>query len=114
MSATFNRREQNGVTIIDVSGKISLGSGNQELRDCINKTLEEGNKKLILNLGELSYLDSSGVGTLVGCFTSAQNRGASLKLLNLTKKIQDLLSITKLLTVFDTFDDEQAAVDSFK
>lgn len=114
MSATFNSREQNGVTIIDVTGKISLGSGNQELRDYINKTLEEGNKKIVLNLGELNYLDSSGVGTLVGCFTSAQNRGASLKLLNLTKKIRDLLSITKLLTVFDTFDDEQAAVDSFK
>ena len=114
MSATFNNREQNGVTIIDVSGKITLGSGNQELRDHINKMLEEGNKKIVLNLGELGYLDSSGVGTLVGCFTSAQNRGASLKLLNLTKKIQDLLSITKLLTVFDTFDNEQAAVDSFK
>ena len=114
MSVTFQEREQDGVTIIDVSGKISLGSGNQELRDHLNNVLEAGKKKIVLNLGGLSYLDSSGVGTLVGCFTSAQNRGASLKLLNLTKKIQDLLSITKLLTVFDTFDNEQAAVESFK
>lgn len=114
MSVTFSDREKAGVTIIDVSGRITLGSGNNELRDQINKHLEAGKKKILLNLADLNYLDSSGVGTLVSCFTSAQNRGANLKLLNLTKKIQDLLSITKLLTVFETYDNEETAVASFK
>jgi anti-sigma B factor antagonist len=114
MSVNFNVREQDGVTIIDISGRITLGSGNQELRNHVNKVLEEGKNRILLNLAEISYIDSSGVGTLVGCFTSAQNRGASLKLLNLTKKIEDLLAITKLLTVFETFDNEQDAIRSFK
>ena len=114
MSVTFNEREVAGVTIFDVAGRITLGTGNTELRDHVNKALEAGKKSLLLNLAELSYLDSSGVGTLVGCYTSAQNRGAHLKLVNLTKKMKDLLAITKLLTVFDTFEDEQAAIDSFK
>ena len=113
MSATFNRREVSGVTIIDVAGRITLGDANMQLREQVNKALEEGSKKVLLNLAELSYIDSSGVGTLVGCYTSAQNRGARLKLLNLTKKMHDLLAITKLLTVFDTFDNEQTAIDSF-
>jgi anti-sigma B factor antagonist len=114
MTVNFNQRDRDGVTIIDVSGRITLGSGNQELRDRVNNALEEGKKNIVLNLADLSYVDSSGVGTLVGCYTSAQNRGASLKLLNLTKKIVDLLTITKLLTVFETFDNEEQAVNSFK
>jgi anti-sigma B factor antagonist len=113
MSVTFNEREVSGVTIFDIAGRITLGDGNNELRNHVNKALDGGKKNLLLNLSELSYLDSSGVGTLVGCFTSAQNRGANLKLLNLTKKMKDLLAITKLLTVFETFDDEQSAVQSF-
>ncbi len=113
MSVTFNERENNGVLIIDVIGRITLGSGNQEMRDKVNAALDAGKTKIVLNLGELSYLDSSGVGTLVGCFTSAQNRGATLKLVNLTNKIKDLLAITKLLTVFDVHESEESAVNSF-
>ncbi|MCS6884067.1 MAG: STAS domain-containing protein [Acidobacteriota bacterium] len=114
MSVTFRERENSGVHIIDVVGRITLGSGNQELRERVNAALDAGKTKIILNLGEVSYLDSSGVGTLVGCFTSAQNRGATLKLINLTNKIRDLLAITKLLTVFDVYDSEEAAVNSFQ
>lgn len=113
MSVTFNEREKNGVLIIDVIGRITLGSGNQEMRDKVNAALDAGKTKIVLNLGELSYLDSSGVGTLVGCFTSSQNRGATLKLVNLTNKIKDLLAITKLLTVFDVHESEESAVNSF-
>lgn len=113
MSVTFNEREKNGVLIIDVIGRITLGSGNQEMRDKVNAALDAGKTKIVLNLAELSYLDSSGVGTLVGCFTSSQNRGATLKLANLTNKIRDLLAITKLLTVFDVHESEESAVNSF-
>jgi len=113
MSFTFNRRDVSDTTIIDIIGRITLGAGNVELREQVARAIQEGSKNILLNLAELSYIDSSGVGTLVGCYTSAQNRGAKLKLLNLTKKMHDLLTITKLLTVFDTFDDEQKAVDSF-
>jgi len=113
MAVTFNTREVSGVTIIDVSGRITLGESNMALREHVNKAIDGGSKNILLNLAELNYMDSSGVGTLVGCYTSAQNRGAKLKLLNLTKKMTELLAITKLLTVFDTFDDEQKAVSSF-
>jgi anti-sigma B factor antagonist len=114
MSVSINVRERDGVTIIDVQGRITLGSGNQELRDRVNSALDAGNNKILLNLAELSYIDSSGVGTLVGCYTSSRNRGANLKLVGLTKKLQDLLSITKLLTVFETYENEQEAVNSFQ
>lgn len=114
MSVTFTERTQGDVTIIDVKGRITLGSGNVEMREKVNDILDLGKKRLILNLAELSYLDSSGVGTLVGCYTSAQNREAELKLVNLTHKIRDLLAITKLLTVFDTYETEEEAIKSFK
>ncbi len=113
MAVTFNTREVSGVTIIDVSGRITLGESNISLREHVNKAIEAGSKNILLNLAELNYMDSSGVGTLVGCYTSAQNRGAKLKLLNLTKKMTELLAITKLLTVFDTFDNEDTAIASF-
>lgn len=113
MAVTFNVREVSGVTIIDVSGRITLGETNMALREHVNKAVDSGSKSILLNLAELNYMDSSGVGTLVGCYTSAQNREAKLKLLNLTKKMTELLAITKLLTVFDTFDDEQKAIASF-
>ncbi len=113
MAVTFNTREVSEVTIIDVSGRITLGETNMALREQVNKAIDAGSKSILLNLAELSYMDSSGVGTLVGCYTSAQNRSAKLKLLNLTKKMTELLTITKLLTVFDTFDDEEKAVASF-
>jgi anti-sigma B factor antagonist len=106
-------RAVDDVTILDVSGKITLGEGTQALRGEIRKLLDEGHKKLLLNLGEVSYVDSSGIGELVSAFTTTSNKGGSLKLLNLTKKLQELLSITKLLTVFDVHDDENKALSSF-
>jgi anti-sigma B factor antagonist len=106
-------RAVNDVTVLDVSGKITLGEGTQALRGEIRKLLDEGHKKILLNLGEVSYVDSSGIGELVSAYTTTSNKGGSLKLLNLTKKLQELLSITKLLTVFDVHDDEQKALSSF-
>jgi anti-sigma B factor antagonist len=106
-------RAVNDVTVLDVSGKITLGEGTQALRGEIRKLLDEGHKKILLNLGEVSYVDSSGIGELVSAYTTTSNKGGALKLLNLTKKLQELLSITKLLTVFDVYDDEQKALSSF-
>jgi anti-sigma B factor antagonist len=106
-------RAVNDVTVLDVSGKITLGEGTQALRGEIRKLLDEGHKKILLNLGDVSYVDSSGIGELVSAYTTTSNKGGSLKLLNLTKKLQELLSITKLLTVFDVHDDEQKALSSF-
>ncbi|HMG37209.1 MAG TPA: STAS domain-containing protein [Blastocatellia bacterium] len=107
-------RQVGEVTILDLSGKITIGEGSVQLRETVRKMLDEGRKKLLLNLGDVSYVDSSGIGELVSSYTTTNNNGGQLKLLNQTKKIQDLLTITKLLTVFETFDDESAAVASFK
>jgi anti-sigma B factor antagonist len=101
------------VTILDLSGKITIGEGSVQLREAVKTLLESGNKKILLNLGDVSYVDSSGIGELVSSFTTVKNQQGQLKLLNLTKKIQDLLMITKLLTVFDTYDNEDTAVASF-
>src|SRR5215813_11208071 len=102
------------VTILDLSGKITIGEGSVQLREEVRKLLEAGKKNILLNLGDVSYVDSSGIGELVSSYTTTSNQGGHLKLLNLTKKIQDLLMITKLLTVFQTYDNEQDAVASFK
>ena len=110
---TIKRRQAGDVTILDLSGKITIGEGSVELREAVKDLLGKGEKKILLNLGDVSYVDSSGIGELVSSYTTAQNQGGHLKLLNLTKKIQDLLMITKLLTVFQTFDNEQEAVASF-
>jgi anti-sigma B factor antagonist len=101
------------VHILDCSGKITLGEGTMAVRNAVRETLKNGGKKIILNLGDVNYIDSSGIGELVSSFTTVSNQGGSLKLLNLTKKIQELLAITKLLTVFSVYDSEQAAVSSF-
>lgn len=101
------------VTVLDLSGKITIGEGSVQLREAVKTLLESGNKKILLNLGDVSYVDSSGIGELVSSFTTVKNQQGQLKLLNLTKKIQDLLMITKLLTVFDTYDNEETAVASF-
>jgi anti-sigma B factor antagonist len=101
------------VSILDLSGKITIGAGNVQLRDAVRKLIDGGNKKILLNLGDVSYVDSSGIGELVSSFTTTSNAGGHLKLLNLTKKIQDLLAITKLLTVFETFTSEEEALKSF-
>ena len=102
-----------GVTIVDLSGRITLGEGSVTLRDTVHDLLSKGLKKILLNLGDVNYIDSSGIGELVSAFTAAKKQGGELKLLNLTKKAHDLLQITKLYTVFDVKDDEAAAVKSF-
>ena len=101
------------VRILDCSGRITLGEGTMVVRNTVRDLLKEDNKKIILNLGDVNYIDSSGIGELVSTYTTVTNSGGQLKLLNLTKKIQELLAITKLLTVFQVFEDEQAAIASF-
>jgi len=107
-------REVGDVTILDLSGKITIGEGSVQLREAVRRLLDDGKKKILLNLGEVAYVDSSGIGELVSSYTTTNNQSGQLKLLNLTKKIQDLLMITKLLTVFETFDSEASALQSFK
>ena len=109
----INERQAGDVTVLDLSGKITIGEGSVALRTAIRRLLEEGKKRILLNLAGVSYIDSSGIGELVSSFTAVKKEGGTLKLLNLTQKIQDLLAITKLLTVFDTFDDEPSALASF-
>lgn len=110
----MTERQAGDVTILDLSGKITIGEGSVQLREAVRKLLDDGKKKILLNLGDVAYVDSSGIGELVSSYTTTNNNGGQLKLLNLTKKIQDLLMITKLLTVFETFDNEEAALASFK
>jgi len=106
-------RQVEGVTILDLSGRIKLGEGSSLLRDIVKDLLSRGQKNILLNLGDISYIDSSGIGELVSAFTSVRNQGGELKLLHLTKKVHDLLQITKLYTVFDVKDDEAAAIGAF-
>ncbi len=113
MSMKASTRQVDGVTIVDLSGRITLGEGSVVLRDTIKDLLGKGQKKILLNLGDVSYIDSSGIGELVSAFTSVRNQGGELKLLNLTKKVHDLLQITKLYTVFDVKDDEAGAIAAF-
>lgn len=114
MSAKIAIRHVAGVTVLDVSGRITLGEGGVTLRDSIQNALTTGTKKLILNMGEVTYMDSSGVGELTGAYISAKNRDCELKLVHLTKKIDDLMQITKLATIFDIYSEESEAVASFK
>jgi anti-sigma B factor antagonist len=102
-----------GIVILDLSGRITLGEGSVQLRDAIRDLVAQGQKNILLNLGDVNYIDSSGIGELVSAFTTVKNQGGQLKLLNLTKKVHDLLQITKLYTVFDIKDDEASAVGSF-
>lgn len=113
MSVKMNNRQVGDVTVVDVSGRITLGEGSSELRDAMRDLVAKGNKKILLNLGDVTYIDSSGIGELVSGFTSVSNQGGQLKLLNLTKRVKDLLQITKLYTVFEVHDDEAAAIRSF-
>jgi anti-sigma B factor antagonist len=107
-------RNVDEITVVDLSGRITLGEGSVVLRDTVRNLVGQGNKKILLNLGDVNYIDSSGIGELVSAFTSVRNQGGELKLLNLTKKVHDLLQITKLYTVFDVKDDEAVAIKSFK
>ena len=113
MTMKSSTRQIDGVTVVDLSGRITLGEGSVILRDTVRDLLSKGSKKILLNLGEVYYIDSSGIGELVSAFTTVRNQGGDLKLLNLTKKVHDLLQITKLYTVFDVKDDEAGAVKSF-
>jgi anti-sigma B factor antagonist len=109
----IDERTIGDVVVLDIKGRVQLGDGDEMLKDKVNSLLNQGRKKIVLNLAEVPYIDSAGLGEIVRTFTTVSRQGGSLKLLNLTKRITDLLAITKLLTVFDTYDSEQDAVQSF-
>ena len=113
MHMTASTRQVGGVTIVDISGRIVLGEECAALRDLVWDLLSKGHKKILFNLGDVDYIDSSGLGNLVGAFTSVLKQEGELKLLNLTNKVHDLMQITRLYTVFDIMDDEAVAVKSF-
>lgn len=110
----ISERPIGDVVILDVKGRITLGDGDELLKDKVNSLVSTGKKKIILNLADVPYVDSAGLGEIVRTYTTVSRQGGSLKLLNLTKRISDLLSITKLLTVFETFDSETEAIKSFQ
>ena len=111
---SISERQAGDVAILDLTGEIRMGEGSTALRNSIRGLVADGNKKLLLNLGGVTYIDSSGIGELIANYTTASKSGGQLKLLNLTDKVQDLLVITKLLTVFDVYDTETEALGSFK
>lgn len=113
MSVKLTTRQVGDVTVIDAVGRITLGEGASMFRDKIRELAAGGHKKMLLNLAEISYIDSSGIGEMVSGYTTVANQGGVVKLLNLTKRVKDLLQITKLYTVFEVFEDEAAAVRSF-
>ncbi len=113
MSVKLNSRQVGDVSVVDVAGRITLGEGSSALRDALRDMVAKNHKKILLNLGDVSYIDSSGIGELVSGFTSVTNSGGQLKLLGLTKRVKDLLQITKLYTVFDVHEDESSAIRSF-
>ena len=113
MSVKLSTRQVGDVTVMDVAGRITLGEGSSTLRDALRGLVGKNQKKILLNLGEVSYIDSSGIGELVSGFTTVTNSGGNLKLLNLNKRVKDLLQITKLYTVFDVHEDEAGAIRSF-
>jgi anti-sigma B factor antagonist len=113
MHMTANTRQSGSVTIVDISGRIVLGEESAALRQLVCDLLSKGHKNILFNLVDVNYIDSSGLGNLVGSFTSVRKQGGELKLLNLTNKVQDLMQITRLYTVFDIMDDEAVAVKSF-
>ena len=114
MSVKLNTRQVGDVTVVDVAGRITLGEGSSALRDALRDMINKNQKKILLNLGEVNYIDSSGIGELVSGFTTVTNSGGQLKLLNLNKRVKDLLQITKLYTVLDVHDDEAHAVRAFQ
>lgn len=113
MSLKLTSREVNDIVIIDLSGRVTMGEACAAIRDEIHDEAGHGYKKVLLNLADVTYIDSAGLGELTAAYTTVKNRGGSLKLLNLTKRVQDLMQITKLYTVFDVFDDEKKAIASF-
>jgi anti-sigma B factor antagonist len=113
VSVKLTTRQVGDVTVIDATGRITLGEGSSVFRDAVKDLTANGNRKILLNLGDVTYIDSSGIGEMVSGFTSVTNQGGQLKLLKLTKRVKDLLQITKLYTVFEVYDDEAEAVRSF-
>ena len=113
MSVKMSSRQVGDVTVVDAAGRITLGEGASVFRDVIRDLAAKGNKKILVNLADVSYIDSSGIGEMVSSFTTVTNHGGQLKLLSLTKRVKDLLQITKLYTVFEVFEDESTAVNSF-
>ena|SRR5215467_1853872 len=114
MPLQATHRDAGQVTVVDLSGRITLGDGSAPLRKMIRGLLDEQRTKIVLNLADVDYIDSSGIGELVSGFSAVKGRGGELKLLNLTKKVRDLLQITKLFTVFDVYTDESTAIRSFR
>ena len=110
---TVVRKIGNVMTILDLTGRITIGAGDVMLREHINNLLKQGERNILLNMAEVAYMDSSGIGELISCYTSVTNRGGTLKLLNLIGKIRDLLQITQLITIFEVYDNEAEAVASF-
>jgi anti-sigma B factor antagonist len=110
----INERQAGDVTVLDMDGRITIGEGSVALRTAVRRLLEEGKKKILLNMGGIGYIDSSGIGELVSSYTAINKENGQLKMLNLTQKLQDLLAITKLLTVFDVYENEEEALNSFK
>ena len=113
MSMAITRRRLDDVVILDLTGRITIGEGTIMLREDIQEMLQQGQRKFLLNLADVNYIDSSGLGELVSSFTTVKNSEGQLKLLNLTRRVSDLMQITKLLTVFDVFDSEPEALKSF-
>jgi anti-sigma B factor antagonist len=113
MSMNLKIRHVGGVTVLDLSGRITLGEGSIGLRDAIRDALAAGSKKILLNVADVNYIDSAGLGELVGAYTSVKNAGGDLKLMNLSKKVKDLLVITKLLTIFDVEENETNDIAAF-
>jgi anti-sigma B factor antagonist len=111
---SIQERQAGDITVLDMSGRITIGEGSVALRSAIRRLLEEGKKNILLNLAGVGYIDSSGIGELVSSYTAINKEGGQLKLLSLTQKLQDLLTITKLLTVFDAYDTEVDALSNFK
>jgi anti-sigma B factor antagonist len=114
VSLKINKRDAGEVTVMDLSGRLTLGDASAQLRQALRELLDSGHKKIVLNLGQVGYIDSSGLGELVSSFTTVKNNGGQLKLVNLTDKVNDLLTVTKLYTVFEIHSDEGAAVQSFR
>src|SRR5215469_8029453 len=114
VALTIASREVDGVTVLDLSGRITLGEGSVQLREAVRDLISKGSRNILLNMGEVNYIDSSGLGELVSAFTTAKNQGASVKLLSLNKKVKDVLQLTKLYTVFDIYDEEAGGISSFK
>jgi anti-sigma B factor antagonist len=113
VSIKLNMRQVGDVTVLDLAGRITLGEGSSALRDSLKEHIAKGEKKILLNLGEVSYIDSSGIGELVSGFTTVTNQGGQMKLLGLNKRVKDLLQVTKLYTVFEVFEDEAEAIRSY-